>query len=86
MAKKPKRPTDTNQKAKSIVNIATGETKDIITPDEAKSIAAQLGRLGGLKGGKARAKALSDEEKIKIAKMGAAARWGHTKSIKKGKK
>lgn len=79
MAKKVKRPKDTNQLAKSIVDQATSESKEAkepISKDEAKSIAAQLGRLGGLKGGKARAKALSDEDKIRIAKMGAAARWG----------
>jgi hypothetical protein len=73
MAKKAKLPKDTNQRAKSIVDQATGE--EPITKDQAKSIAAQLGRLGGLKGGKARAKALSKEERIEIAKKGAAARW-----------
>jgi hypothetical protein len=76
MAKK-KRPTDSNQRAKSIVDIATGEIEDTITPEQAKSAAQQLGRLGGLKGGKARAKALSAKRRSEIAKAAAAARWGH---------
>lgn len=76
MAKK-KRPSDTNTRAKSIVDIATGETEDTITSDQAKTAAQQLGRLGGLKGGKARAKALSAKRRSEIAKTAAKARWGH---------
>ena len=76
MAKK-KRPTDTNQRAKSIVDIATGDSKDTISADEAKSAAQTLGRLGGLKGGKARADKLSSKRKSEIAKAAAKARWGH---------
>src|SRR5207249_272355 len=56
MAKKSKRPTDINQRAKSIVDIATGESEDTILNSDGKNAAAvALGRLGGLKGGKARA-------------------------------
>lgn len=36
---------------------------------------AAAGRLGGLKGGKARDRKLSKSRKIQIAGMGAAARW-----------
>ena len=75
MAKKAKRPTDINQRAKSIVDIATGENKDTISQDEVKSAAAALGRLGGLKGGKARAKVLSAKRRKEIAQKAAAARW-----------
>ena len=75
MAKKTKRPKDTNQLAKSIVDIATGENKDTPTPEQASSIAAQLGRLGGLKGGKARAAKLSAKRRSEIAKAAAKARW-----------
>lgn len=39
--------------------------------------AAALGRLGGLKGGKARAAALSPAKRKAIAKKAAAKRWGH---------
>ena len=37
--------------------------------------AVELGRLGGLKGGKARAEALSEEERTEIAKKAARSRW-----------
>jgi hypothetical protein len=38
--------------------------------------AVALGRLGGLKGGKARANKLSPEQRQAIARRAAAARWG----------
>ena len=76
---KTKRPTDTNQRAKSIADIATGESKDTISESEASSAAAALGKLGGLKGGPARAKALSAKRRSQIAKAAATARWGHKK-------
>jgi len=41
--------------------------------------AAALGRLGGLKGGKARADALSARERHLIARKAAKARWGKPK-------
>jgi len=37
--------------------------------------AAELGRKGGLKGGKARAKSMSQKDKKRIAGLGAKARW-----------
>jgi len=37
--------------------------------------AVALGRLGGLKGGKARAEKLSPEKRAQIAKKAAEARW-----------
>jgi hypothetical protein len=78
---KPKRPRDTNQLAKSIVDIATEQNTEAIASMSAmSSYASELGRLGGLKGGKARAKKLSKAERIRIAKAGAKARWGKRKS------
>jgi hypothetical protein len=45
-------------------------------PDEGKNEAAvALGKLGGKKGGKARAAKLSPEQRKGIAKKAAAARW-----------
>ncbi len=75
MAKKTKLPTDTNKRAKSIVDIATGqsEEKEI---DPIKAAAQALGRKGGLVGGKARAKSLTSKQRKEIAKKAAAARWG----------
>jgi len=42
---------------------------------EKNQAAVELGRLGGVKGGKARAAALSPEQRAAIAKKAAAARW-----------
>ena len=75
MAKKTKMPTDVNQRAKAIVDFATG-TEDVPDPDEGKDPAAvALGRKGGLKGGKARAEKLTPEERSAAAKKAAQARW-----------
>lgn len=76
MAKGPKRPRDPNQLAKLIVDIATGEIDDKIS-DEKKDPCAR-GRAGGLKGGKARAKKLTPEQKADIARIAAEARWKKT--------
>jgi len=82
---KPKRPRDLNQLAKAIVDQATGQlpadaSPDRIieqeTPTEAlRQAAAELGRRGGLKGGKARAAKLTPEERSGIAKRAARVRW-----------
>lgn len=68
---KAKRPRDVNQRAKSIVEIATGEKADI-DPDKGKNPAAvALGKRGGA----ARAKSLSPAKRKAIAKKAAAKRW-----------
>jgi hypothetical protein len=74
MAKKI-RERDTNKKAKQIVDLATGESSDNTPTDAIKAAAAALGRKGGLKGGPARAKALTSKKRTEIAKKAAAARW-----------
>lgn len=80
MAKKIKLPTDANKKAFSIVQIAISEDNETNkAPDSKNAAAVALGRLGGLKGGKARAKALSPKKRSEIAKKAAAARWGSKK-------
>jgi len=63
-----------NQLAAAIMEAATDES----TPEEhpTKNKAAQeLGRLGGLKGGKARAEKMTPEQRSEIAKKAAQARW-----------
>lgn len=73
-----KRPTDINQRAKSIVDIATGEAeKNTAKAPEKNPAAVALGKLGGLKGGKARAAKLTPEERSGIAKKAAKTRWGN---------
>ena len=47
---------------------------------EKNPAAVALGRLGGLKGGKARAMKLSPEERARIAHLGALKRWGSKSS------
>jgi hypothetical protein len=75
----PKRPTDLNQRANLIARIATGEIIDK-DPDEGKNLAAvALGRLGGAKGGKARAESLTPKKRKSIAKKAANARWHKAK-------
>lgn len=72
---KPYRPRDTNQRAKLIVDLATGQAEDK-NPDEGKNPAAvALGRLGGNKGGQARAEKLSPERRAEISKKAAVVRW-----------
>ena len=75
MSKNPQRPRDANQLAKSIVDIATGALDDKPVDDGKNPAAVALGRLGGAKGGKARAESLTDEKKKSIAQKAAAARW-----------
>lgn len=51
---------------------------------EGKNRHAQaLGRLGGLKGGKARAASLTSEERSTIARQAVKARWARVKARKK---
>ncbi|MEX0754927.1 MAG: histone H1 [Actinomycetota bacterium] len=71
---KHKRPTDANQRAKLVVDIATGGAEDD-HPADAPPTPAERGRLGGIKGGKARAKALTPEDRAEQASKAAKARW-----------
>ncbi|HQU79393.1 MAG TPA: hypothetical protein PLU47_07990 [Azonexus sp.] len=66
---------DLNQLAKLIVDEATDDAPTIEQKPEKNKAAQELGRLGGLKGGAARAKKLTAEERSEIAKKAAAARW-----------
>lgn len=70
MTKPPKRPRDPNQLAKFVIDTATSENGQ--APETATVVRA---RKGGAKGGKARAKALSDQERSEIASLAASARW-----------
>lgn len=67
---------DLNQLAKSIVDQATDEEAKKSEEPEKNRAAVELGRLGGIKGGAARAKKLTAEERSEIAKKAAKARWG----------
>lgn len=76
------RPRDPSQLAKRIIDIATGVVDDERDSKyEGKNPAAvELGRLGGLKGGKARASKLSPEKRSEIAAKAAHERWARRKT------
>ncbi|MDP3608000.1 MAG: histone H1 [Methylophilus sp.] len=77
MTKRPKN-LDLNQLAKRIVDEATGDEPVTSPPPEKNQAAVELGRLGGKKGGKARAEKLTDEQKSEIARNAANKRWKGT--------
>jgi hypothetical protein len=71
--------------ARQIVEEAIGEPLAIkkvvsfpVHPKEKNPAAVALGRLGGMKGGRARADKLSIEERKSIAQRAARARWANT--------
>ncbi len=76
-----KKPADVNKLAKAIVDeVTSGQEPEAFVPEaaakDAKNPAAvALGRLGGKKGGPARAKKLSKARRKEIAKKAASARW-----------
>lgn len=70
-----KRPRDTNQLAKFVVDLATGQLSES-DPFEGKDHQkVENGRLGGMKGGAERAKSLTAVQRQDIAKRAATARW-----------
>lgn len=71
------RPRDLNRLAASIVRDAVDEQPPEPEPEdlEAARRVRENGRLGGLKGGRARANSLSADERSEIAKKAARARW-----------
>lgn len=73
--KREKRPRDPNQLAKLIVDLAAGVAVPEAAPQK-NAAAVAIGRLGGLKGGKARAAKLSKQQRIASAKAAARTRWG----------
>jgi hypothetical protein len=76
---KRKRPRDINQLAKFIVDVSTGDAElPECQPDGKNPAAVELGKLGGKKGGKARAEKLTREQRQEIARRAAQARWKKT--------
>jgi hypothetical protein len=67
-----KRPADVIGNAVHVMRIATGEIEEATRPDDGKDPAA---KALGKKGGAARAKSLSSDERRAIASRAAAARW-----------
>ncbi len=71
---------DANELAYDIVQQATGQVEK---PNgrEKNPAAVMLGRLGGLKGGKARAEKLSAKKRSEIARNAAEKRWSNVEKI-----
>jgi len=68
---------DENLLAKSVIDeiIELTESESFQETPQKNPAAVSLGRLGGLKGGKARAAKLSAEKRSEIAQKAAIARW-----------
>ncbi len=69
---------DVNELAVRIVEATTEQEQPEMSKNETSGknpAAVTLGRLGGLKGGKARAEKLSEQERSEIARKAAIARW-----------
>ncbi len=90
MPKRSRKPPkkDFNQLARKVVDQATGTTTPAPAAparkrpkkkpvDKRDPAAVALGRRGGLKGGKARAKKLTKEQLSESARKAAAARWAN---------
>lgn len=78
MPKRSSKRRDANVQAFDVVAQATGEESSIVEvkkEPEKNPAAVALGRLGGLKGGVARAKKLSAKKRSEIAKKAALSRW-----------
>jgi hypothetical protein len=79
MTNQPKRARDLNQWAKRMVDIATGEVSDRVpTPEEQGKRPVAVS--SGARGGEARARVITRDERAKIAKKAANARWGKEKA------
>lgn len=75
---KPRRPADSNQRAKLIVDLATGAATEL-APKAKNQAAAMLGRAGGLASAKVRMEKISANKRSAIAKKAAKARWAPKK-------
>ena len=70
-----KRPADVIGNAVRVMQIATGEADEEFNEDGKNKAAQQLGR----KGGRARAKKLTSEQRVAIARKAANKRWAEQK-------
>ena len=77
-----KRPRDINQLAHFLGEMSTSEEKQVPQPQRSpiSEYLANIGRKGGLKGGKARAAKLSKAKRAAIASKAAKARWNNQRT------
>ncbi|MEK6262504.1 MAG: hypothetical protein AABP62_28240 [Planctomycetota bacterium] len=75
MPKRSSNQKDTQQLARSVLDAIVPDAEPVAIQPEKNPAAVALGRLGGLKGGKARAASLTKKKRSEIAKKAATARW-----------
>jgi hypothetical protein len=76
MPKRSSKQKDTQQLARGVLDAIVPDADSKKEQPEKNPAAVALGRLGGLKGGKARAASLTPAKRKAIAKKAAAKRWG----------
>lgn len=77
LAKKQPKPVKRLAKSKKVTVVELNDVIPYIHVESGKNPSAvALGRLGGLKGGKARAEKLTSDRRQEIAKLAADKRWG----------
>ncbi|MGH8653418.1 MAG: histone H1 [Gammaproteobacteria bacterium] len=79
--KQKNRPTDINQIAHKLVQLSTQDTPHEAPLSVISQYMAQIGSKGGQIGGKRRLETLTPNERIKIAKKAARARWNKYKKV-----
>lgn len=87
--KKPSKPLprDSNKLAHEIVRLSTEEPEEPQTEKSAISkYLSEIGRKGGLKGGKVRAENLTPQQRSAIAKIAASARWGNIQPTRRNER
>jgi len=75
MPKRSSKQKDTQQLARSVLDAIVPDAEPAAAKPEKNPAAVALGRLGGLKGGAARAAKLSPAKRKAIAKKAATSRW-----------
>jgi hypothetical protein len=80
MPKRPRRPRDPNELAFQVFQEAIGEAPASKPEPEKNPAAVALGKLGGAKGGAARAAKMTPEERAESARKAARSRWGRPKT------
>ena len=82
MPKRSSKPRDLNALAAAIVAQSISDEPEPDPYGGKNPAAVELGRLGGKKGGRARAERLTAEQRSQIAKAAAAARWGRSVAVR----
>jgi hypothetical protein len=77
MPERSSKPKDASEIARHVLDTVVPDAEPPKAEKEKNPAAVALGRLGGLKGGKARAAKLTAEQRTEIAQKAAHSRWRH---------